>query len=110
MAELNAYYEQIRPRLYAGDEARQALRVITLPPVPNGNRLLKLGMTLVSALAFSTLPGWARHMYGRPTGRVSQAAATGGLLAARLTFSQQWLFRAAMRAVHRAESAGEVMC
>ena len=32
MAELDAYYEQIRPRLYAGDEARQALRVIMLPP------------------------------------------------------------------------------
>ena len=109
MAELDAYYEQIRPRLYAGDEARQALRVIMLPPVPDGHRGLKLGMTLVSALAFSTLPGWARGMYGRPTGPVSQAAATGGLLAARLTFSQQWLFRAAMRAVHRAESAGEVM-
>src|SRR6266700_7797723 len=109
MAELNAYYEQIRPRLHAGDEARQALRVIMLPPVPNGNRGLKLGMTLVSALAFSTLPGWARRMYGRPTGPVSEAAATAGLLAARLTFSQPWLFRAAMRAVHRAESAGEVM-
>src|SRR6266571_1366384 len=38
MAELDAYYEQIRPRLHAGDEARQALRVITLPPVPSGNR------------------------------------------------------------------------
>jgi uncharacterized protein (DUF2236 family) len=62
MAELDAYYEQIRPRLYAGDEARQALRVIMLPPVPAGHRGLKLGMTLVSALAFSTLPGWARGM------------------------------------------------
>jgi uncharacterized protein (DUF2236 family) len=109
MAELDAYYEQIRPRLHAGDEARQALRVIMLPPVPNGNRGLKLGMTLVSALAFSTLPGWARHMYGRSSGPLSEAAATAGLVAARLTFSQQWLFRAAMRAVHRAESAGEVM-
>jgi hypothetical protein len=66
-------------------------------------------MTLVSALAFSTLPGWARHMYGRSSGPLSEAAATAGLVAARLTFSQQWLFRAAMRAVHRAESAGEVM-
>jgi len=109
MAELDAYYEQIRPRLHAGDEARQALRVIMLPPVPNGNRGLKLGMTLVSALAFSTLPGWARHMYGRSSGPLSEAAATAGLVAARLTFSQPWLFRAAMRAVHRAESAGEVM-
>jgi len=108
MAELDAYYEQVRPRLYAGDEARQAQRVITLPPVPAGNRGLKLGMTLVSALAFSTLPGWARQMYGRPTGPLSEAAANAGLLAARLMFGQQRLFSGAMRAVHRAESASEV--
>jgi len=109
MAELDAYYEQIRPRLYAGDEARQALRVIMLPPVPDGHRGLKLGMTLVSALAFSTLPGWARHMYGRSSGPLSEAAATAGLVAVRLMLSQQRLFSGAMRAVHRAESAGEIL-
>jgi phosphoenolpyruvate-protein kinase (PTS system EI component) len=47
-------------------------------------------------------------MYGRPGGPLSEAAATAGLLAARLMFSQQRLFSAAMRAVHRAESAGEL--
>ena len=109
MAELDAYYEQIRPRLYAGDEARQALRVIMLPPVPDGHRGLKLGMTLVSALAFSTLPGWARHMYGRSSGPLSEAAATAGLVAVRLMLSQQRLFSGAMRAVHRAESAGDIL-
>ena len=108
MAELDAYYEQIKPRLYAGDEAKQALRVILLPPVPDGDRVLRLGMPPVSALAFSTLPRWARRMYGRPGGPLSEAAATAGLLAARLMFSQQRLFSAAMRAVHRAESAGEL--
>jgi hypothetical protein len=30
MAELDAYYEEIRPRLHACDEAKQALR-LTLP-------------------------------------------------------------------------------
>jgi uncharacterized protein (DUF2236 family) len=109
MAELDAYYEQVRPRLYASEEARHALRVIMLPPVPDGNRLLKLGMPPVSALAFSTLPRWARQMYGRPSGPLSEAAANAGLLAARLMFSQQRLFSCAMRAVHRAESAGEVL-
>ncbi len=107
MAELDAYYEEIRPRLYASDEAKQALRVILLPPVPDGNRVLKLGMPPVSALAFSTLPRWARRMYGRPGGPLSEAAATAGLRAARLMFSQQRLFSGAMRAIHRAESAGE---
>ena len=109
MAELDAYYEQIRPRLYVGDEAKQALRVIVLPPVPDGIRMLKLGMPPVSALAFCTLPRWAREMYGRPGGPLSEAAANAGLLAARLMFSQQRLFSGAMRAVHRAESAGEVL-
>jgi uncharacterized protein (DUF2236 family) len=109
MAELDAYYEQIRPRLYASDEAKQALRVIMLPPVPDGDRVLKLGMPPVSALAFSTLPRWARRLYGRPDGPLSEAAATAGLLAVRLAFSQQRLFSGAMRAAHRAESAGEVL-
>jgi uncharacterized protein (DUF2236 family) len=109
MAELDAYYERIRPRLYVSDEARQALRVIMLPPVPDGHRVLKLGMPPVSALAFSTLPRWARHMYGRSSGPLSEAAATAGLVAVRLMLSQQRLFSGAMRAIHRAESASDVL-
>jgi phosphoenolpyruvate-protein kinase (PTS system EI component) len=34
-------------------------------------------------------------------------AATAGIRATRLAFSRQWLFRPAMRAVRRAESAGD---
>ncbi len=105
VAGLDAYYEEIRPRLYACDEAKQALHVILLPPVPDGNRVLKLGMPPVSALAFATLPRWARQMYGRPAGPLGEAAATAGLRAARLMFSQQRLFAGAMRAIQRAESA-----
>ena len=107
MADLGAYYEQIRPRLYACDEAKQALQLTFHPPVPDGNRVLKLGLPPVSALAFSTLPRWARRMYGRPSGPLSDMAATAGLRATRLAFSQQQLFLGAMRAIHRAESAGE---
>ncbi len=107
MAELGAYYEQIRPRLYACDEARQALRLTFHPPVPDGNRVLKLGLPPVTALAFSTLPRWARRMYGRPSGPLSDIAATAGLRAARLAFSQERVFLGAMRAIHRAETAGE---
>jgi uncharacterized protein (DUF2236 family) len=107
MAELDAYYQEIRPRLYACDEARQALRLTFHPPVPDGNRVLKLGLPPVSALAFSTLPRWARRMYGRPSGPLSDMAATAGLRAARLVLSQQRLFLGAMRAIHRAESAGD---
>ena len=96
MAELDAYYEEIRPRLSACDEAKQALRLTLHPPVPDGNRVLKLGLPPVSALALSTLPGWARRMYGMPGGPLSEAAATAGLRAARLVLSQQRLFTGAM--------------
>jgi uncharacterized protein (DUF2236 family) len=106
MAELDAYYEQIRPRLYACDEAKQALRLTFHPPVPDGNRRLKLGLPPVAVLAFSTLPRWARRMYGWPGGPLSEAAATAGLRATRIAFSQQRLFRGAMRAIYRAETAG----
>jgi uncharacterized protein (DUF2236 family) len=106
MAELDAYYEQIRPGLYACDEAKQALRLTFRPPVPDGNRVLKLGLPPVAALAFSTLPGWARRMYGGPGGPLSDMAATAGLRVTRLAFSQQRVFSGAMRAIHRAETAG----
>ena len=107
MAELGAYFEQIRPELHACDEAKEALRLLFHPPVPEGNRTLKVAMPPFNALAFATLPGWARQMYGRSGGPLTDMAATAGLQAARLAFGQQKLFLAAMRAVHRAEWAGE---
>ena len=106
-AELDAYYREIRPTLYACDEAKESLRLTIHPPVPDGNRVLKLGLPPFSALAFSTLPGWARQMYGRPSGLVSDVAATGGIRAARLALRQERLFVGAMRAIHRAETAGD---
>ena len=107
MAELAAYYQTMRPKLYACEEAKQALRLTIHPPVPDGNRVLKLGLPPVSVLAFATLPRWARHMYGRPDGPLSDMAATAGLRATRLAFSQQRLFLGALRAIHRAETASE---
>jgi hypothetical protein len=46
-------------------------------------------------------------MYGRPDGPLSDMAATAGLRATRLAFSQQRLFLGALRAIHRAETASE---
>lgn len=107
LAELDAYYDRIRPSLYACQEAKEALRMLSHPPVPDGNRVLKLALPPVNALAFATLPGWARRMYGRPGSPVTDIVATTGLRAVRLAFGRQRLFLAAMRAVHRAEWAGE---
>src|SRR6266568_5284004 len=50
MAQLGAYYEEVRPGLYACDEARQALRLTFHPPVPDGSRGLKLGLPPVAVL------------------------------------------------------------
>jgi len=107
LADLDAYYERIRPELYACDEAMQSLRLTLHPPVPDGNRVLKLGLPPVSALAFSTLPPWARQLYGKPDGPLSDLAATAGIRLTRVAFGQQRLFLGAMRAVHRAEWAAE---
>ncbi len=107
MAELGTYYELMRPALYACDEAKQALRLTFRPPVPDGNRTLKLGLPPVSALAFATLPRWARQLYGRPDGPLSDMAATAGVRAARLALDQERLFRGAMQAIRRAETAGD---
>jgi uncharacterized protein (DUF2236 family) len=107
MAGLDAYYRQVRSRLYVCDEARQALRLTFHPPVPGGDRVLKLGLPPVAALALATLPGWARRMYGRPAGPLSDMTATAGIRAARLAFDRQRVFMGAVRAVQRAESAGD---
>ena len=46
-------------------------------------------------------------MYGWPDGPLSDMAATAGLQATRLAFSQQRLFLGALRAIHSAETASE---
>jgi len=106
VAGLEAYYRQARAGLYACAEAKQALRLTIRPPVPDGNRGLRLGLPPVSVLAFSTLPGWARRMYGWPSGPLADAAATAGIQAVGLAFRHERLFRGAMKAIHQAESVG----
>lgn len=103
VAELTAYFEETRPGLHACEEAMTALRLTLDPPVPAGSRLFKLAMPRFCAFAFSTLPSWARRMYGRPGGPLTDAAATAGLRAARVAASFDPAFRAAMHAVRRAE-------
>jgi uncharacterized protein (DUF2236 family) len=103
VAELDAYYEQIRPSLSACEEAMAALRLTIHPPVPAGNHAMKLALPRFNAFAFSTLPRWAREMYGRPGGPLTGAMATAGLRATRLALDRDLVFRAMMRAVQRAE-------
>jgi uncharacterized protein (DUF2236 family) len=79
VAELDAYYEQIRPRIYACPEAKQALRRSYNPDVPVQLLPLKLMVPPLNTLAFATLPRWARKMYGTPGSPLTDVGATVAL-------------------------------
>jgi uncharacterized protein (DUF2236 family) len=109
MAELGTYFEQVRPALYACEEAKLGLRLSFRPPVPSGNRGLRLALPPFNALAFATLPGWARRMYGAPGDPLTGVAATAALRTIRGTppWAKRRLFTVAIRALRRAESQAE---
>lgn len=65
-AELSAYFERMRPQLYACKEAKTGLVRLLKPPVPRTQRVLKLAAPPFVTLAFASLPRWARRMYGSP--------------------------------------------
>ncbi|WP_052411782.1 oxygenase MpaB family protein [Streptomyces sp. NRRL S-118] len=84
-AELAAYFEGIRPRLAAGDDARTVQAFLRRPPVPAP--LLPLRATLwrsVASLAHDSLPPWAHALYGGtapdPGTVTHRLTATGNLL------------------------------
>jgi uncharacterized protein (DUF2236 family) len=67
-ADIDAYYERVRPELRADADARATARFLTLPTFP-----WRLGWTPVrplwigvAAYGFSLLPPWARRLYGLP--------------------------------------------
>lgn len=82
MAELDDYFRQMRPRIYACAEAKQALRQSFTPKVPLLFLPVRVIAPPVNLLAFASLPPWARQMYGVPTLPLSDAAVTLALRAA----------------------------
>jgi len=81
-AELKAYFDEVRPRLRLTDEAITGtvnLLTARLPaPMP-----VKLTQPPVAALAFATMPRWARRMYGSPGLPTTDLSATLALKAFR---------------------------
>ncbi len=81
-AELKAYFDEVRPRLRLTDEAiigTTNLLTARLPaPVS-----VKLTQPPVAALAFATMPRWARRMYGSPGLPTTDLSATLALKALR---------------------------
>jgi uncharacterized protein (DUF2236 family) len=82
VAELEAYYEPMRPQLRACQEARRALRLSFAPKLPLSLTPLRLLVPPVNVLAYASLPGWARQLYGTPGSQLTDGAVTLALRAA----------------------------
>jgi uncharacterized protein (DUF2236 family) len=82
MAELAAYFQRMRPRLTACEEARRALRLSFTPRLPAPYTPLRLIVPPMGVLAFASLPRWARRLYGAPATGITDPAVTLALRAA----------------------------
>jgi uncharacterized protein (DUF2236 family) len=80
-ADLDQYFAAMRPVLRACPEARRALLLSFVPRLPLPLLPLRLVVPPLNALAFASLPGWARQLYGAPTVPFTDAAVTAALRA-----------------------------
>jgi uncharacterized protein (DUF2236 family) len=86
VAALAGYFDAARPSLAVIPEAREAAKLVLLPPMPTWVRLLtpaRPAWGTLASLGFATLPRWARRMYSMPGLALTDAAATAGLHAFR---------------------------
>jgi uncharacterized protein (DUF2236 family) len=86
VAGLAAYFEAVRPELAVTRAARDAYRLIMLPPMPTWVRYLTPAQPAwggLATLAVALLPQWARRMFSLPGLGLTDAAATAGLKAFR---------------------------
>lgn len=108
VAALGDYFEQIRPQLRLTPEARGALLRSLNPPLPTGYLALKLAVPPLTALAFASLPRWARRLYRMPGSPLTDLGATVGLRAfqeAATRIPGQYLLPAARAAQRRMRAA-----
>jgi uncharacterized protein (DUF2236 family) len=98
-AEVEAYYEAVRPELVASPVARRAALRLAVAPLPRRVELLTPARpvwTAVAAVAIGLLPPWAKRLYGLPqvpgTTAVTDLATTAGL----------WALRGALLGLRRA--------
>ncbi|WP_336208124.1 oxygenase MpaB family protein [Nonomuraea sp. LPB2021202275-12-8] len=88
-AELDAYFERVRPSLRVTEEAASTVRFLLWPRLPRELRLLspaRPGYFPFGALCYYTLPRWARRMYG-VLPEVPRGAVTAGLQAFRFALN-----------------------
>lgn len=69
VAEMQNYFQAIAPELGASDDAKRAALFLTIPPMPTAIRLATPAAPAWASLAIlaaSSLPQWARKLYGTP--------------------------------------------
>jgi uncharacterized protein (DUF2236 family) len=88
VAELAAYFEGMRPSLALTPAAREAYRLILLPPMKTWVRYLTPAQPAwgtLAGLSVALLPPWARQLCSLPGLPLTDVAATAGLKAFRQT-------------------------
>jgi uncharacterized protein (DUF2236 family) len=68
-AEMQSYFQNIAPELSASDDAKRAALFLTIPPMPSAVRFATPAAPAWASLALlaaSSLPQWARRLYGTP--------------------------------------------
>lgn len=89
VAEMEAYFAEMRPNLRVTEEAAATVRFLMWPTMPENLKFLapgKPGYFPFGALCYYTLPGWARAMYGALP-EVPQPAVTAALRSFRLAMN-----------------------
>ena len=69
VSAMEKYFLDISPELKASDDAKRAALFLTLPPMPNLVRFATPAAPAWASLALlasSSLPHWARKLYGSP--------------------------------------------
>jgi uncharacterized protein (DUF2236 family) len=82
VADLDAYFDRIRPSLALTPAASEGVRRLFVPPMPGWVQVLTLARPAwgtFATLGFATLPAWARQMYSMPGFSLTDGAATAAL-------------------------------
>jgi len=68
--QMENYFKEISPELIASDDAKRAALFLTIPPLPTAVRFATPAAPAWASLALlaaSSLPTWARSLYGTPS-------------------------------------------
>jgi uncharacterized protein (DUF2236 family) len=90
LQELRDYFNEIKPELSASDDAKRAALFLTIPPMPKMVRFATPAAPAwasLATLAASSLPNWARSLYGWPNLPGAQIATSIALKATRASLS-----------------------